>query len=296
MCHVCSQHNVIGRGTSTRADAGRVTRVRTVLKRDEENRRGRGDRRMKEKHDVKAAATNHAKLLRQCWGKTAARRENLPIALRGCFRHMAAVAAAAAAFSRSVGGWGHESIAQQGGKNPPCNARAAIGGQMRRRGNSARGQQVGASKNAPQRSRTHQHALTTHARTYSLHNQPPLLHPTSVRFASARRNFQALRAAVLRSRNIHLYTSYCCYNHKYYESTGWTQQLDPDRGGPRVRPEMASTLYFVESNKKHECITRSLTIKRCVLVIARLNFFLVWLFLRHQNRPLRLNITNNGGV
>lgn len=62
MCHVCSQHNVIGRGTDGHGQG--VTRVRIVLKRDEENRRGRGDRRMKEKRDVKAAATNHVKLLR----------------------------------------------------------------------------------------------------------------------------------------------------------------------------------------------------------------------------------------
>lgn len=119
---------------------------------------------------------------------------------------MAAVAAAAAAgrsVGRSVGGVTRV-LHNRVEKNPPCNARAAIGGQMRRRGNSVRGQQVGASKNAQQRSRTHQHART-HARTYSLHNQLPLL-PTSVRFASARRNFQALRAAVLRPRNTHLYT------------------------------------------------------------------------------------------
>lgn len=225
---------------------------------------------MKEKHDVKAAATNHAKLLRQCRGKTAARRENLPIAGRGCFRHMAAVAAAAAAFGRSVGGWGHESIAQQGGKNPPCNARAAIGGQMRRRGNSVRGQQVGASKNAPQRSRTHQHALT-HARTYSLHNQPPpLLHPSTRPFrlrpsqlssSPSGRPSVTKHPFVRRTVVITINNTSPLVGHNNWIPTGVG------------RPEMASTLYFVESNKKHECITRSLTIKRCVLVIARLDFF-----------------------
>lgn len=182
-------HNItsLGEARVTRADAGRVTRVRIVLKRDEENRRGRGDRQMKEKHDAKAAATNHAKLLCQCRGKTAARRENLPIARRGCFRHMAAVATATAA-GRSVGGWGHESISQQGGKKSALQRARSY-----RRPDAPPPRQQCARPTSgciEKRAAAFSHAPTrTHARTHLLPpHRLPLL-PTSVRFASARRNF-----------------------------------------------------------------------------------------------------------